>query len=76
MQTQGILASCLGIACAMVLWLAYKCGYKAAQLDAARATTRQNEKEQKYAQGFNDRVYALSMDDIRRRLHELANHKR
>ena len=58
------------------LWLASKNGSKAAQLEALKAELKKNAEEQKRAQQIADRVYALSGDDARRRLHNVANKQR
>lgn len=70
-QIVTILGGCgiLGVA----LLLASKNGSKAAQLEALKAELKKQAEEQKRAQKITDRVNALSADDARRRLHDLAN---
>ena len=60
----------------MALWLASKNGSKSAQLEALKAEIRKNAEEQRRAQEIKDRVYSLSPDDARRRLHDVANKQR
>lgn len=72
MQTQAILVGGFGVVFAAALYLAYKYGSKAAQLDAARAQVRQQRKEQQYATEITSRVYALDGNSVRRRLHDVA----
>lgn len=73
-QLAGIL--CGGGLLAVCLWLASKNGSKAAQLDALKAEIKKNAEEQKRATEITDNVYAMSANDARRRLHEVANQQR
>ena len=58
------------------LWLAAKNGSKAAQLAALKAELNKQAEEQRRAQKITDHVYALSGDDARRRLHDVARKQR
>ena len=58
---------------AVCLWLAGKNGSKAAQLQALKIELNKQAEEQARAQKITNRVYALSDDDARRRLHDVAN---
>ena len=73
-QFIAILCGCgiFGVA----LWLASKNGSKAAQLEALKAEIKKNAEEQKRAKEITDAVYAMSADDARRRLHEVASKQR
>ena len=66
---------CGGGIVGIALWLASKNGSKSAQLEALKAELKKRAEEQRRAQQITDRVYTLSMDDIRRRLHEVANQR-
>ena len=58
------------------LWLAYHLGRKASQLKECRENARKQERETAHAQEIRTAVYGLSMDDARRRLHDVANKQR
>jgi hypothetical protein len=64
---------CGGGIVGIALWLAAKNGSKSAQLEALKAEIKKQAEEQRRAQQITDNVYALSADDARRRLHEIAN---
>ena len=61
---------------ATALFLASKHASKEAQLQNLKAELKKQAEEQARAQRIIDNVSALSADDARRRLHEVANHKR
>lgn len=73
MLVQGALIC--GFACVLgvALLLASKNGSKAAQLEALKAELKKQAEEQRRAKQVNDSVNALSNDDARKRLHEVAN---
>ena len=58
------------------LWLASKNGSKSAQLEALKAELKKQAEEQRRAEQITNRVYHLTADDARRRLHEIANQQR
>lgn len=66
----------LGVLFVTVICLASKNGSKAAQLAALKAELKKQAEEQRRAQEIKDRVYSLSADDARRRLHDVANKHR
>lgn len=69
------IALILGSVCAfaVALFLAHKNGSKAAQLESLKAELKKQAKEQERAKQVTDTVYSLSIDDARKRLHEVAN---
>ena len=66
----------LGALLSAVVLLASKNGSKAAQLEALKAELRKQAEEQARAQRITDNVYALSADDARKRLHDVASKQR
>lgn len=60
----------------LTIWLARKEGSKEAQLQAALAQQRKEEQEQQRVQKITNSVNNMSIDDARRRLHDLANQQR
>lgn len=76
MLWQFVAILCGGGLVGVALWLASKNGSKSAQLEALKAEIRKNAEEQRRAQEIKDRVYSLSADDARRRLHDVANKQR
>ena len=66
----------LGAVLSAVILLASKNGSKSAQLEALKAEIRKQAEEQARAQRITDNVYALSADDARRRLHDVASKQR
>ena len=76
MYLQGLLVGIVTVIFAAALYMAYKCGGKAAQLDAARAQARQQEKERQYVQKVLERVSALSLDDVQHRLQDITHKQR
>ena len=58
------------------LWFAGKNGSKAAQLEALKAEIKKQAEEQRRAQQITDNVNSFSDDDVRRRLHDVANKQR
>ncbi len=76
MLWQFVAILCGGGLVGVALWLASKNGSKSAQLEALKAEIRKNAEEQRRAQEIKDRVYSLSPDDARRRLHDVANKQR
>lgn len=76
MLWQFVAILCGGGLVGVALWLASKNGSKSAQLEALKAEIRKNAEEQRRAQEIKDRVYSLSVDDARRRLHDVANKQR
>lgn len=76
MLWQLVAILCGGGLVGVALWLASKNGSKSAQLEALKAEIRKNAEEQRRAQEIKDRVYSLSPDDARRRLHDVANKQR
>ncbi len=62
-----------GILLSVVVLLASKNGSKAARLEALKIELKKQEKEQIRVKEIKDRVYHLSADDARRRLHQIAN---
>lgn len=76
MLWQFVAILCGGGLVGVSLWLASKNGSKSAQLEAFKAEIRKNAEEQRRAQEIKDRVYSLSPDDARRRLHDVANKQR
>ena len=60
----------------LTIWLARKEGSKEAQLQAALAQQKKEEQEQQRAKKITDSVNSMSIDDARRRLHDLANQQR
>ena len=76
MLWQFVAILCGGGLVGVALWLASKNGSKSAQLEALKAEIRKNAEEHRRAQEIKDRVYSLSPDDARRRLHDVANKQR
>ena len=76
MLWQFVAILCGGGLVGVALWLASKNGSKSAQLEALKAEIRKNAEVQRRAQEIKDRVYSLSADDARRRLHDVANKQR
>ena len=76
MLWQFVAILCGGGLVGVALWLASKNGSKSAQLEALKAEIRKNAEEQRREQEIKDRVYSLSADDARRRLHDVANKQR
>lgn len=66
----------LGSLFTLVVALASKNGSKQAQLEALKAELKKQAEEQARAQKIMDNVSSLSVDDARRRLHEVANKQR
>lgn len=62
-----------GMVWCVALWLACKNGSKSAQLAALKEELKKQVKEQERAKKIADTVYHLSVDDARRRLHDVAN---
>lgn len=62
-----------GIIWGAALWLACKNGSKAAQLAALKEELKKRAKEQERAQKISENIYHLTVDDARRRLHDVAN---
>lgn len=56
-----------------VIWLASKQASKEAQLQNLLTELKKQAEEQKRAQRIIDNVSAMSADDARKRLHEIAN---
>lgn len=75
MLWQIIAILCGGGLLAVCLWLASKNGSKAAQLEALKSELKKQAEEQRRAQRIIDNVYAMSADDARRRLHNVANRR-
>lgn len=73
MVWQIIAILCGGGLLGVALVLASKNGSKSAQLEALKAEIKKQAEEQRRAQQITDNVYALSADDARRRLHDVAN---
>ena len=65
----------MGLIAALML-CASKHGSKAAQLEALKAELKKQAREQERAKKIKDTVYSLSIDDARRRLHDVANKQR
>ncbi len=65
-----------GIGISVLVWLASKNGRNAQRLEMLKAELKKQAEEQKRAQQITHHVYALSVDDARRRLHDLANKQR
>ncbi|MBP5404109.1 MAG: hypothetical protein J6Y17_03355 [Elusimicrobiaceae bacterium] len=63
----------LGILLFVVVLLASKNGSKAARLEALKTELKKQEKEQMHAKQIRDKVYHLSTDDAKRRLHQIAS---
>ena len=61
-----------GLVWAAALWLACKNGSKAAQLAALKEELKRQAKEQARAKEITEHVYHLTVDDARRRLHDVA----
>lgn len=76
MQVQIILICGFAVVFGMALLLARKCGSKAATLAALKAELKKQAQEQENARKIMDRVWHLSADDARRRLHDVANKQR
>ena len=64
---------CGGGILGVALWLACQNGSKSAQLEALKAELKKQAREQERAQQITNYVYALSGDDVRRRLHNVAH---
>ena len=60
----------------LVIVLARREGKKSAKLEALKAEAKRNAEEQRREQQVTNAVYALSDDDARRRLHDVANKQR
>ena len=67
---------CAGAMVGVALWLAAKNGSKSAQLAALKAELKKQAEEQRRAQRITNHVYALSGDDVRKRLYDVANKQR
>ena len=67
---------CGGGLLGVALVLASKNGSKSARLEALKAELKKQAEEQTRANRIIDKVNALSADDARRRLHEIANQQR
>ena len=65
-----------GIIWGVALWLACKNGSKAAQLAALKEELKRQAKEQARAKKMADNIYHLTVDDAKRRLHDVANRER
>lgn len=61
---------------AATIVLASKHASKEAQLQNLKAELKKQAEEQRRAQQITERVYALSGDDARKRLHDVANRQR
>lgn len=76
MQVQVILTCGFLVSFVVALFLARKCGSKAAKLEALKAELRREEKEQERAKKITDTVYNRPADDARKRLRQLAGKQR
>ena len=76
MLWQLIAILCGGGLLGVALLLASKNGSKAAQLEALKTELKKNAEEQRRAEQITSRVYTMSADDVRRRLHYVANKQR
>ncbi len=76
MLWQWIAVLCGGGLLGVALWLASKNGSKAAQLEALKTELKKQAEEQQRAQKIMDNVYALSGDDAKRRLRNVARQQR
>ena len=65
-----------GIIWGVALWLACKNGSKSAQLAALKEELKKQVKEQARAKKMADNIYHLTVDDAKRRLHDVANRER
>ena len=72
MLGQLIAILCGGGLLGVALWLAAKNGSKAAQLEALKSELKKQAEEQRRAEQITTNVHALSRDDARRRLHDVA----
>ena len=76
MSVQGVWCSCTLAAFTMALYMAYRWGRKAAQLDAVKALQRKQEKEDQRAQEIMDHVAVMDEHTVRQRLRHFCPHKR
>jgi len=73
MTTQAVLSGFLAVLIGLVAYLANRLGKKSAQLDAAKEEKKKEAEEKAYAETVMENVAAMSADDARRKLHDIAN---
>ena len=64
--------SCFGLL-VTALWLAGKNGSKAAQLEALKAELKKQAEEQARAHRITEKVFSLTEEQAREKLHSIAN---
>ena len=73
MTTQAVLSGFLAVLIGLVAYLANRLGKKSAQLEAAKEEKKKEAEEKAYAETVMENVAAMSADDARRKLHDIAN---
>ena len=76
MAIHAILSGFIALLIGLVAYLANKLGKKSAQLEAAKAEKDKEEKEKAYAKTIADNISTMSDDDVRSKLHDIANKQR
>lgn len=73
MTTQAVLSGFLAILIGLVAYLSHKLGKKSAQLEAVKKEQKKEAEERAYAETVMENVAAMSADDARHKLHDIAN---